>query len=634
MGRLDAKNDFDPNQKRKFEKELLADLQALERMEVESLFEDDITRIGAEQEMFLVDEAGLPALTAVEILKAVKDPEFTTELGLFNLELNLNPLEFTASCFSELEKEIHRKLAILSKTAATFHTEIVLTGILPTLAKRHFSLSNMTPVPRYAMLNEQVTRLRGVDEYEILIQGTDELYLKHDSVMLEAANTSFQVHLQVAPQEFAKYYNCAQAIAAPVLASCVNSPLFLGKRLWHESRIALFQRSLDTRTHQMLHRRSSPRVSFGTRWVNDSVTELFREDIALFRVMMGVDNNEDPLKCLDAGKVPRLNALQFHNSTVYRWNRPCYGRSKDKPHLRIENRYIPSGPTVVDEVANAVFWIGLLKGIVAEINDIRDYFEFDDVQTNFTAAARRGLDAQLKWTKKHVVPARELILKDLLPLARKGLQQHCITQTDSEKYLGIVEERIKKRATGASWQLQSVENLQFCGSKQQKLCALVEGMKKNQRENIPVHKWKNATLRSKGDLRRHYATIEHFMSTEIFTIGEEDIVELVVEIMHWQKIRHIPVENNKHELLGMVDYRALINLISRIPAEPDILTKPVSSIMQKDVLTAAPDTETATAIRLMLENDVRCLPVVQDNCLVGVITEHDFLQISGQVFNI
>ena len=434
MGEHDVAQDLDPAELRRFSQALLVDLQVLERMLADGRIESGVRRIGAEQEVFLVDDRWRAAPVATEVLERLGDESFTTELGRFNLEINLEPLPLRGRCFSLLEEELNDRVGRIRSAMREMGSEVALTGILPTLVEADLDLENMSPVPRYFALNEAVSRLRG-DDYKFYIRGVDELRLTHPSVMLEACNTSFQVHLQIDPEDFAHRYNVAQAVAGPVLAAAVNSPLFFGRRLWAETRIPLFQQSVDTRSPALSARERRPRVTFGRHWVEDSVLEIYREDVARFPVLLGAELGEDPVERLESGEAPSLEALCLHNGTVYRWNRPCYGVSNGEPHLRIENRFLPSGPTVVDEVANAALWIGAVEGASLEYDDVTRILRFDQARENFLAAARLGLGAQLGWSGGARLPAQELIRSTLLPLARQGLRAAGVDDAEVDRYL-------------------------------------------------------------------------------------------------------------------------------------------------------------------------------------------------------
>src|SRR5918994_2714130 len=331
---------------------MLRDLQALEHLLAEDRFETDTTRIGAEQELFLVDRSYRPAPRALEVLERIGDAHFTTEVGAFNLECNLDPQVFTGSCLSALEGQLDELLALARAGAEGAGLNVVLAGILPTIRKSDLALENMVQNPRYLALNAALTGLRG-EAYELHIKGTDELRVRQDSVMANSCNASFQVHLQVTPDEFANAYNCAQALAGPTLASATNSPLLFGKRLWAETRIAVFEQAADSRRPGHHVRERTARVSFGDAWVTASIADLYKEDITRFRPLLAPDDYVDPIAELDAGRVPELSALRLHTGTVWRWNRGCYGISQTPegpvPHLRIENRVLPSGPSTTDE---------------------------------------------------------------------------------------------------------------------------------------------------------------------------------------------------------------------------------------------------------------------------------------------
>ncbi len=442
MGEHDVKEQSDEVSQRVFVKALLDDVNTLEQMLEQEMFETGIRRIGAEQEMFLVDRTMGPAPVAIELLDKTDDERFTTELARFNLEANLTPYSFGGDCLKRLEQELHEVMTKARVAAEQCDADVLLVGILPTLRKSDLGLDNMCPIPRYHVLNRAMSKLRGGD-FHIVIKGLDELETTHDNVMLESCNTSFQIHFQVAPREFARLYNVAQAVTAPVLAAAVNSPVLLGRRLWNETRVALFQRSVDARSSHHQARGLRPRVSFGDAWVRDSVLEIFREDIALFRVVLGQDEYQSSRAELAAGRVPKLQALRLHNGTVYRWNRACYGWSEQGAHLRIENRVLPAGPSIIDEVANAALYFGLMAGITEEYEDIAKVMEFDDAKNNFFAAARHGLGAQFAWVGGETYTASALILDRLLPLAREGLRQHDIDPDDISRYLDIIEQRVR-----------------------------------------------------------------------------------------------------------------------------------------------------------------------------------------------
>lgn len=619
--------------RRTFTRALLRDVAALELMLERGMIESDVVRVGAEQEMALIDRDGRVLPRADRVLEHLEDPRFTHELGRFNLEFNLDPVRFESDCLSAMERELVSCLDRAREAAAKLRGDVVLTGIVPSITRADLTLDNMTDKPRYHALNRVLGEMRG-GAAELNIEGREELSITHDSVMLEAANTSFQIHFQIDPARFALAYNIAQAAAGPVLAAACNSPTLLGRRLWHETRIALFQQSIETRraARRASLRQFQPRVTFGADWVDD-VLEIYREDIARFKPLFPSEPTEDPIAQVHAGRPPRLDALRLHNGTVYRWNRPCYGLSNGKPHLRIENRVLPAGPTPIDQVANAALWYGLMKGLADQYGDIRDVLRFDDVHHNFFSAARHGLDAQLRWIGGHTFPARELLALKLLPLAHKGLESAGIDRDDADRYLRVIEQRVAAGRSGSSWILNSLADLRSRDLPARALSRLALVIAKRQRDNRPVHEWPALSDDECMVDRRHVRTVGQYMTTDLFTVHESDVIDLVTNLMSWKHIRSIPVEDDEHRLVGLVSHRDLLLHLSRAghnghSGDAEI---PVSQVMQRAPTTATPETTTLAAIELMRENKVGCLPVLEDGKLVGVVTEHDLMRIAAPV---
>ncbi|MEO8274849.1 MAG: CBS domain-containing protein [Thermoanaerobaculia bacterium] len=630
MGEHDVK-ELDSESLRGFTRKLLGDLQALELMLKHGAIETGVRRIGAEQELFLVDRNNFsPAPIAVEMIDKIGDEHYTTELARFNLEFNTDPLLFAGGCLRQMENQLIDLLAKGRAAAHALDADVIMTGILQTLDISDLTLDNMTPKPRYFALNEAMRRLRG-SAYEFYIKGADELIIRHESVMVEACNTSFQAHFQVGPEEFSTLYNLTQAVAAPVLAASCNSPLLFGRRLWRETRIALFQQSVDHRAAGLHLREQPSRVSFGRRWVDDSVLEIFREDIARFKVLLSADVDEDALAMLRQNQVPSLKALRLHNGTIYRWTRPCYGILDGKPHLRIENRILPSGPSLVDEVANAAFWFGLLSGLSRVYPDIRRVMEFDAANENFVAAARLGLAAQFVWPGHQHIPADELILEELLPVARDGLKMKGIDPNDVDRYLGVVEERVRTKRTGAQWQIDSFNALRDRGNRGERLGAIAGAVIANQMTGRPVHEWPLANLEQAGGWEKHFGNVEQFMTTDLITTHADEAVELVANLMKWKKIRHVPVEDNAHRLIGVVSAGNLVRMLAE--RTPELGKGPIAvrEVMSTEIITVTPETSTPEAIALMRDHGVGCLPVLKDGRLVGIVTEHDFMLIAGKL---
>jgi len=618
----------------RFVKHLLNDVQALQYMLDNNWFEKKITRIGAEQEMCLVDEAYKPATVAVEALDKMKSYDWVeTELAKFNLETNLTPRVLKGKCFSQMEKENSDKLNKIRAKLKKMDTRLILTGILPTLRKFHLDMSNLTPMKRYYALMESINRQLIGSSYELRLNGVDELLVKHDSPLLEACNTSFQFHLQVAPDEFVKMYNISQLIAAPVMAVAANSPIVFGRRLWHESRIALFQQSIDTRSSHEHMRERSPRVNFGSRWIEGSIMDIYREDIARFRVLLSSDVKEESVEMISKGKVPKLRALQVHNSTVYRWNRPCYGISPNgKPHLGIENRVLPAAPTVIDEMANGAFWVGLMMGMADKYDDVSKLMEFANVRDNFEKAARTGLDGQFTWFKDKKYTVSQLIIKELLPIAKAGLQKMKVDKGDINRYLSIIEERAKAHMNGARWQLRAYTKLLKETTPHEAITCLTAAIINNQEKEIPVHKWKLPELKDLTEYHPSGILVEEFMATDLFTVQKDDIIELVAEMMDYRHIRFTPVEDKKGKLVGLVTSFQILKYLLKNKSLKEKTTT-VKDIMQSKPVTIKPQANIKEAMNLMRKHKIGCLPVVQDNELVGLITEMDFLRITGRLID-
>lgn len=620
-------------QKQRFMKALLKDVTALEYMLDHDWFESDTIRIGAEQELCLVDKNTFkPMPIAMEVIEKLKLPWLETELARFNLETNVTPQVFTGKCFDAVESEIRSNLTELNQGLSEMGAGMVLTGILPTLRKFHLDMNYITPMRRYSALMEAINSQLQGQSYELRLTGIDELSLRHDSPMLEACNTSFQVHLQVAPSDFVKLYNISQVLVAPVMATAANSPIVFGKRLWHESRIALFQQALDTRSSHEHLRERAPRVNFGVDWLKDSILEIYKEDIARFRVLLSADIEEDSMALIKENKVPKLRALQVHNSTVYRWNRPCYGVSDNgKPHLRIENRVLPAGPTIIDEVANAAFWLGAMVGYGKHYEDITQQMSFAEARDNFFKAARYGLDTKFTWLNDQKISAQDLILNEMIPMAEEGLRDRGVDSSDIDRYLGVIKERTRLHTTGARWMLRSFTDLIGQVPRDEAVSILTATMVRQQEQSRPVHEWELPGPADLAEYRPSKLKVEEFMIADVFTAQADDIVQFVSEMMLWRKIRHLPIEDNKGKLVGLVSSRNLLrHLLDQKKAGSKKVVS-ISEIMISDPITISPDANILDAMRLMSDNKIGCLPVCSNKELVGIITEKDFLRVSSRL---
>jgi hypothetical protein len=421
-------------------------------------FDADRPMTGLELELNLMDVNGDPAMRNAQVLAELADPSFQTELGQFNLEINLTPRLISGSGFEDYDEDLRVSLARADELAAKAQAQLVTIGILPTLTQRHAVVENLSADPRYRVLNDQMLAARG-EEFTLDIRGVESLQCHTDSIAPEAACTSTQFHLQVAPEDFASYWNAAQAIAGAQVAIGANSPFLFGRQLWAETRIALFEQATDTRPDELKAQGVRPRVWFGERWIT-SIFDLFEENVRYFPPLLPICDDEDPVEVLGAGGVPRLAELRLHNGTIYRWNRPVYDIMNGRPHLRVENRVLPSGPTVVDLLANAAFYFGVVRSLAEADRPVWTQLTFSQAEENFHVSARDGLRATAYWPRLGELPATELVLNHLLPCAYDGLDRFGVDPAVRDRLLGVVEQRCRTGCNGAIWQTETVEMLE------------------------------------------------------------------------------------------------------------------------------------------------------------------------------
>jgi len=594
---------------------LVDDIEALEAMLEAGAISKGPMHIGAEQEFCLVTDNWMPAPVAQEVLKELADPHFTTELAQYNLEINLDPLVLEGACFSALKASMDTLLAKAGEAASRHSARILLTGILPTLSVKYMDRSYMTPVERYKALDQAIREIRQ-DHIELHIKGVDEINLHHDSILYEGCNTSFQMHLQIDPDDFRDTYNWAQAIAGPVLAVCTNSPLLMGKELWEESRIALFSQSVDTRASSFYLDEREARVGFGNSWVTGSPADFYKDSIIRFRSLLNSDIATLSTEEWKNGKVPKLKALNLHNGTVYRWNRLCYGENSGKPHLRIENRYLSAGPSTTDEIANMMLWVGIMAGRPKALDAIHEKMDFQDAKANFYHAARYGKAAQFYWAGK-LYSAQELMLEELLPLAYNGLYKLGINPADVEKFLSVITNRIRGKG-GSRWQVENYRSLIKQHKRPDALRILTATIFERQQKDYPVDSWQ----RPKPDRKlagHEQPTVGDCMETRIITAQEDDSAELVFKIMQWQKIHHLPILNERGNLTGLLSWSDMAGIMEKTEG----MRKRVSQYMVKHLVTTTEDTPLVEAARTMEVHGIHCLPVVDGQKLLGIITTND-----------
>ncbi|MFI6918445.1 glutamate--cysteine ligase [Nonomuraea spiralis] len=460
-------------------------LDVFAQMLRESRFEFERPRAGLEIELNIVDARGEAAMRNAQVLAAIEQPDWATELGQFNIEINVEPRELSGDGPLHLEEDVRRRLNHAEERARSQDGHLMLVGILPTLREQDIGEGTLSANPRYRLLNEQIFAARGEDLH-LCIEGVERLDTHADSVAPEAACTSVQLHLQVSPEAFAPHWNAAQVIAGPQVALAANSPYLFGKELHRETRIALFEQATDTRPAELKTQGVRPRVWFGERWIT-SVFDLFEENVSYYPALLPLCEEEDPRAELDQGRIPHLHELTLHNGTVYRWNRPVYAVVDGVPHLRVENRVLPAGPTVADIAANAAFYYGLMRVLPLAERPIWSQMSFRTAEDNLAAAARHGLDARLYWPGLGEVPAAELILRRLLPMAREGLAEWGVNAPVADRLLGIVEGRCLTGRTGATWQVERVRAQG--GDRHEALRRMTLDYIERMHGNDPVHTW-------------------------------------------------------------------------------------------------------------------------------------------------
>ena len=489
MGDEVTASQFTREQRQRYREKVQLCLDVFERMLGTSTFDYERPLTGLEVELNLVDDEHQPHMGNIAVLEEIADPAFQTELGAYNIEMNVPPGPLGGDAGLELEKSLRASLNAAEESANRRGAHIVMVGILPTLMAEHVEGPDwMSPSARYAALNDSVFAARGED-IQLDIHGVERLTSFATTLAPESACTSAQLHLQVSPQDFARNWNAAQVLAGPQLALGANSPFFFGRELWRETRIELFTQSTDTRPQELKNQGVRPRVWFGERWIT-SIFDLFEENVRYFPALLPEVSDENPAAELEAGRAPRLQELRLHNGTIYRWNRPVYDVVDGQPHLRVENRVLPAGPTVVDIVANALFYYGALRVLSEDDRPVWSKLTFTTAEENFRDCARHGMDASVYWPGLGDVTVDELLLRRLLPMAHEGLQRWGVSRQVRDRYLGIIEQRTKAGINGASWQAQTVHALESRGA--DRLSALTEMLKlyrEGMHANEPVHTW-------------------------------------------------------------------------------------------------------------------------------------------------
>jgi len=489
MGEEVDQQAFSREDRARYREKVRRSLDVFAAMLREARFDFERPMTGLEIELNLVDAHADPAMRNAAVLAAIEDPMFQTELGQFNIEINVAPRELAGGGLAAYEADVRDSLNNAEEHARTVEAHMVMIGILPTLRLEHLTLGSLSDNPRYALLNEQIFAARGEDLY-IHIDGVERLAATADTVAPEAACTSTQFHLQVSPAEFAAYWNAAQAIAGVQVALGANAPFLFGRELWRETRIPLFEQATDTRSEEIKSQGVRPRVWFGERWIT-SVFDLFEENVRYFPALLPICTEENPEEVLTGGATPTLGELRLHNGTIYRWNRPVYDVVDGTPHLRVENRVLPAGPTVADTLANGAFYFGVVRMLAQAERPLWSQMSFSAAEENFHNGAQHGIGAQLYWPGLGYAPTTELVLRRLLPLAYEGLDQWGVSAAERDRLLGIIEQRCLTGRNGASWQVETLRGLEARGSvdRPTALRGVLERYIPLMHSNTPVHEW-------------------------------------------------------------------------------------------------------------------------------------------------
>jgi gamma-glutamyl:cysteine ligase YbdK (ATP-grasp superfamily) len=430
---------------------------------------------GYELEAWLVDAEFRPAPVNEVFLQRLDNPMVVPELARFNFEINDHPQYLHGSAFSRCEASLGTTWQRCTQLAGDLHARPMMIGILPTVRAEELSLPNMSGLNRYRALYEQVLRLREGAPVHLDITGHQHLKIANQSVMLEAATTSFQLHLKVRPELAARAYNASLILSAPMVAVSANSPFLFGHDLWAETRVPLFEQAVAVGGLAGASHGPLRRATFGSGYVRDSVLDCFQENAAHYPVLLPIPLSEGP---------EQMAHVRLHNGTIWRWNRPLIGFDDDgMPHLRIEHRVVPAGPTIADMMANAAFFHGLMQALLVQDAAPEQQLPFATARDNFYAAAQHGLDAQVCWSGGQRSSMQALVMQHLLPLARSGLQRLEIDRVDSERYLQIIEQRVQSRQTGAAWQRAAAARCNH------DLAAMTAVYYRRQQGGRPVHEW-------------------------------------------------------------------------------------------------------------------------------------------------
>lgn len=474
MGEEIAKTRFSKRDFEWFRSSLEKETRLLQSWFDQGILSDRDAVAGFEVEGWLIDRGLHPAPINDLFLEQLHDPLACPELAKFNIELNTMPQALRGPALSRLHRQLETTWRKAARVADELDSELVLIGILPTVTEADLGLANMSSLKRYRALNEQVLQSRGGKPLQLNIVGRQSLRSDHGNVMLESAATSFQIHLQTPAERAHHAYNAAIVASAPMVAASANSPYLFGVDLWDETRIPLFEQAVETGGFGDVAGGPLRRVSFGSGYAQHSIIECFEENLRHFPPLL-------PMRFEDEAQ---LSHLRLHNGTIWRWNRPLVGFDPDgTPHIRIEHRVVPAGPSLTDAIANAAFFYGLAECLTREFEHGRTGIPFEQAKDNFYQSARHGLKAVVSWDSSQRVGMRSLLVDELIPMAREGLAVLGLDRADADHYLDIIEARIRSGCTGCEWQRRFVERH---GTD---MAALTESYLRHQQTYRPVHEW-------------------------------------------------------------------------------------------------------------------------------------------------
>jgi gamma-glutamyl:cysteine ligase YbdK (ATP-grasp superfamily) len=464
-----TQQDFD-----NFYQRLAQETELLAQWFDENRFKTCTPRAGLELEAWLVDQNHKPAPINDTFLEKLNNPLVTPELATFNVEFNLAPEEIRGNVLSHMNATLEKDWNRARHVAKELNADLAMIGILPTVENKHLIMENLSSMNRYVALNHEILRLRGGRPLQLDIHGKDILRAEHNDVMLESATTSFQIHLQVSPELAVRAYNASIIATAPLVAVSANSPYLFGKNLWAETRIPLFEQSVEAGGYEEGSHGPMRRVTFGSGYARQSLMECFTENLQHYPVLLPT-SFDTPAE--------EMAHLRLHNGTLWRWNRPLLGFENGDPFLRIEQRVVPAGPTIIDSFANTAFYYGLTHALSKMDSAPESIMDFAQARDNFYACAQYGLDAHIVWLDGQKYPAQSLLQNVLLPLAKKGLTDLGIYDKDIFKYLSIISSRVRSACNGASWQRSFVAK--YGNDMKSLLAAYME----RQHTGLPVHEW-------------------------------------------------------------------------------------------------------------------------------------------------